>query len=99
MIHQVKRIVKFVKLNKAQRKSTGIIFLDIEKSFDTLWHNGLVYKLNNFGHPMFIQKIVDIDGKRSACRRILAAVPQGSVLSLILYSILTSDYKIPKIST
>ena len=58
MTHQIKRIVNLVKLNKSQRKSTGIIFLDVEKAFDTVWHNGLVYKLKNYGYPMHIQKIV-----------------------------------------
>ena len=52
---------------------------------------------------MFIQQIwkrtfvMEIDGKRSGSRRILPSVPQGSVLSPILYSIYPiSDYKIPK---
>jgi hypothetical protein len=25
--------------------STDVVFLDIEKAFDTLWHLGLLYKL------------------------------------------------------
>ena len=35
-IHQIKRTAKVIKLNKAQLKSVGIIFQDLEKAFDTL---------------------------------------------------------------
>ena len=58
-IHQIEGIVKFVKLNKSQLKSIGHYFSgyrNIEKAFGNLWHNSPVFKLNNFGYPMFIQK-------------------------------------------
>ena len=53
-VHQVKRIVNFISNNK----STGIVLLDVEKGFDSIWHNGLIFKLNKFGYPIYLQKMV-----------------------------------------
>lgn len=105
--HQVKRVVNHVKLNKRNRKSTGLILLDIEKAFDSVWHNGLVYKLNAFGTPVYLLKLIKsfvsdrsflvaINGSHSSARKIPAGVPQGSVLSPILYSLYISDFKTPR---
>jgi hypothetical protein len=34
-----------VTLNFNNKMSTAVVFLDIEKAFDTTWHTGLLYKL------------------------------------------------------
>ena len=57
-IHQVKRIVNLITKNKSERKSTGVVLLDIEKAFDSVWHDGLIYKLNMFGFPIYLQKLI-----------------------------------------
>lgn len=103
-VHQIKRIEKMVQANKISRKSTGVILLDIEKAFDSVWHNGIIFKLNEFKFPIYLQKIirsflekrcfsVHIHDGISTLREICAGVPQGSVLSPTLYSIFTSDFK------
>lgn len=105
--HQVKRVVNLVKMNKRMRKSTGLILLDIEKAFDSVWHNGLIYKLNAYGTPLYLLKLiksfitdrsfmVSLNGSYSNTRKIPAGVPQGSVLSPLLYSLYISDFKVPK---
>ena len=45
-IHQVKRIVNMITMNKNQRRSTGVVFLDIEKAFGTTEFS---LSLNNLG--------------------------------------------------
>lgn len=42
-VHQLKMVVNTITENKNNRKSTGILFFDIEKAFDTLWHDGLIF--------------------------------------------------------
>lgn len=104
--HQTKRISSMIKKNKRLRLSTGLILFDIEKAFDSVWHAGLVYKLVKFNYPTYICKCIEsflsnrsfgvsIDGISSNPKPIAAGVPQGSILSPLLYSIFTSDYNPP----
>lgn len=56
--HQLLRVAKFIKKNKTLRKSIGMILLDIEKAFDCVWHNGLLYKLHLFNVPEYLIKLI-----------------------------------------
>ena len=37
-----------------RNEKLGAIFIDIEKAFDRVWHNGLLFKLNNLGNPNYL---------------------------------------------
>lgn len=78
---------------------------DVEKAFDSVWHKGLLFKMIKYKFPTYIVKLVksfitkrsfhvSINGCTSKTHNILAGVPQGSVLSPILYNIFMSDFKI-----
>lgn len=106
-VHQIYRIKNEIKGNKNSKRSTGLVLLDIEKAFDTVWHNGLIYKLLNYGTPKYLcsliadflsnrSYVVSVNGTMSALKGISAGVPQGSVLSPLLYAIYTSDFSFPK---
>ena len=55
---QLKRIVNLIQDNKSKKWGTGVVFLDIEKVFDSIRHYGLIYKLEKFVYPVYLQKLI-----------------------------------------
>ena len=87
---------------RTRTQYVGTIFLDVEKAFDKVWHNGLRYKLLFLDLPPFLTRWISnflkdrvvqafIKGKTSRDVNIHHGVPQGSPISPILYLIYTSD--------
>lgn len=81
---------------------TATVFLDIEKTFDRVWHEVLLHKLNLFGIPIQLIKLtmsflykrtfqVKVDGNLSSEKPAHVDVPQGSCLSPFLYLVYTND--------
>ncbi len=74
-----------------QKHDVRVVFLDLSKAFDHVWHKGLVFKLRQLGisGPLLSwlqnylserhQRVV-IDGQSSDWIRIEAGVPQGWIL-------------------
>lgn len=81
--------------------------LDIEKAFDTTWTEGIIYKMQNIHHfPRHLCKLIyEFLSKRSFYvilgkaespeHHTTAGVPQGGVLSAVLYSIFIADMPSP----
>ena len=78
------------------KKDVKIIFCDISKAFDRVWHKGLLYKIRKFGidgkllawfEDYLSQRYqqVTIHGQESSTGLIRAGVPQGSVLGPLLF--------------
>ena len=42
--HQVKRLAQTIKVNINNKRSIGVVLLDVEKAFDCVWHEGLLFK-------------------------------------------------------
>jgi hypothetical protein len=100
--HQVQRIVNFVRNGLSQKLSTGMLLLDIEKAYDSVWHNGLIHKMKIKLFPLYITKTtksfltdrsysVSYNELDSPTFSINAGLPQGAALSPNLYNIFTSD--------
>lgn len=100
--HQLVRLVKQVRSNFTQGKSSGMILLDVEKAYDSVWQEAILHKMVQGNFPMSTMKIVRsflkersfhvaVDGEVSDRKQIPFGVPQGAVLSPILYNIFTAD--------
>lgn len=104
--HAITSLQTDVSKNFNHSRCTLAVFMDIQRAFDSVWHNGLLYKLHNIGlstaTTRFFQSYlldrtfrIKISDVTSSSRPIQAGVPQGAILSPILYSIYCHDIPQP----
>jgi hypothetical protein len=98
---QLTRLTEHITHGFNLRKHTGLVLLDLEKAFDSVWGNGQLFKIIHYHFPRYLITFlssyltgrtftVTVEGCASSCHNLLAGLPQSAVLSPILFSIYTS---------
>jgi hypothetical protein len=99
---QLVRLVERVSRKFGEKRLIGAVFLDVAKAFDTVWVVCFLYKLTNLHFPSYLVKVIYsyLNGRTfeasyqtaiSTTRRMRAGVPQGGIISPVLFSLYVND--------
>jgi retron-type reverse transcriptase len=99
---QLACLVERITRNFGEKRLTGAVFLDVAKAFDTVWIDGLLYKLTHLSSPSYIVHTVSsylrdrtfeasFQTATSFRRVIRADVAQGGLISPVLFSLYVND--------
>lgn len=103
---QVLRVATALQNYNNNHSTTLVAFMDVQKAFDSVWHNGLRIKLQDLGLPDIITRWlsdflrgrtaqVRTNGHLSESFDLHAGVPQGSAISPLLYLLFVHDLPNP----
>ncbi|GFX83901.1 RNA-directed DNA polymerase from mobile element jockey [Trichonephila clavipes] len=101
-VHQLLRVTELIHSGFAKHEATGILFLDIAKAFDKIWHDSLLLKLIRLDFPPPLIKSIHIflsnrafrvkvDKTLSSPRPFKSGLPQGSLSSSLLFTLYVND--------
>ncbi|GFY27868.1 probable RNA-directed DNA polymerase from transposon X-element [Trichonephila clavipes] len=101
-LHPLLNLTEAISEGFQSKKSTGAVFLDIQKAFDRVWLTGLTYKLINYNiPPPLVFLLHSYNSNRSyqvrakdtlsTTKCINCGVAQGSLLGLLLFNLYIND--------
>jgi hypothetical protein len=90
----------------SEKRLTGAILLDVAKAFDTVWVDGLLFKLTALNFHSYLLKIISsylhnrtfeaaFLTATSTRRCMRAGVAQGGLVSPVLFSLYVNDMSVP----
>jgi hypothetical protein len=103
---QLARLFERVTRNFGEKRLTGAVFLDVVKAFDTVWVDGLAYKLMALNFPSYLVKTIhsylqcrtfeaSLQAATTSHPGMRAAVAQGGLVSPVLFSLYVNDMPVP----
>ncbi|CAF4887091.1 unnamed protein product [Rotaria sp. Silwood1] len=104
-LNNIIRLTKYAQQHmhsSSRRRHAAVILFDIKAAFDSVWHDGLIYKLNELRLPQYLTNYlisflqnrtaaIEIENILSRPFNLNSGTPQGSPLSPLLYTIYTAD--------
>ena len=102
-IHAIHKLVADINWNLLGKKMTGAVLVDLRKAFDSVWHDGLMYKLKQKKMKNHLLKMIlnMITGRKfkvtlngiTSCKEftLTKGLQQGTVNSPTLFNIFTSE--------
>jgi len=104
--HQLHRVTDIIILVLETKKYYTGVFLDVAKAFDTVWPDGLLFKIKQiFPVPYYLLILSHLKDRSFKVRHnfqlsmecpVLAAIPQSSDIAPFLYILFTSDLPITR---
>ncbi|KAL4092463.1 hypothetical protein QTP88_026964 [Uroleucon formosanum] len=99
---QVLAITTHVENGFQQKLKSGAVFLDLSSAYDSVWKNGLLFKLAKVINCKTLLRLferllsdrsfkVHLDGEISKKKVLQNGLPQGSILSPVLFNVYTAD--------
>ena len=99
---QVMALTCFIESGFQKKMKTGAVFFDLSAAYDTVWRHGLLLKLIETVPCIKICNLIDdmlsnrffqvhLNGQTSRWRRLNNGLPQGSVLSPLLFALYVAD--------
>jgi hypothetical protein len=103
---QLARLVERITRNFGEKRLTGAVFLDVAKAFDTVWIDGLLYKLTLLNFPSYIVHTIasylrgrtfeaSFQTATLSRRGMWDGVAQGVLISPVLFSLYVNDMPSP----
>ncbi|GFX26710.1 probable RNA-directed DNA polymerase from transposon X-element [Trichonephila clavipes] len=101
-LHPLLRLTESISEGFQKKKSTGVVFLDIQKAFDRVWILGLTFKLITYDIPSPLIHLIHsyltnrsfrirVNESLSNSHSISAGCPQGSLLGPLLFNLYIND--------
>jgi hypothetical protein len=103
---QLAHLVESVSRNFGEKQLTGAVLLFVAKAFDTLWVDGIAYKLMTLKLPSYLVKIIQsylrcrtfeasLQAATSSHRHMRAGVAQGGLIFPVLFSLYVNNIPVP----